>query len=216
MGKRLKIIIVTLLLLVGWYRAAFRYNRGVRLLSLVIYHNLIVSSTKFRIEGDRVYMNGYICRFTPKQLEKIIAENPQVRTIVMERVMGSLDDDSNFPMGEYVRKMKLNTYLTRDSEIASGGVDFFLSGNERFIEEGASLGVHSWQDVGEDSVEAKDIPKDDPRHRANADYIKDMLGSEDFYWFTIYAAEAGRIHTMTTDEILKYSIATTFTSGADL
>jgi hypothetical protein len=42
----------------------------------------------------------------------------------------------------------------------------------------------------------------------NRNYIKDMLGEDDFYWFTIYAAPAGEIYEMTEEEIEKYKLLT--------
>ena len=146
---------------------------------------------------------------TPGQLKKLIDENPGIKTIVLEHIGGSLDDDSNFPMGKYVREKGLNTYLKSDSKVSSGGTDFFLSGVNRTMEEGAYIGVHSWAgNDGARMVEAKDIPREDSQHRANAEYVNYMLGSEDFYWYTIYAAPADGMHRMTKDEILKYKVAT--------
>lgn len=177
-----------------------------RLLWMMIYHNSMVSSTEFRVDGELLYMNGEICSKTPKQLKKVIAENPNIKTIVMEDVPGSLDDESNFPMAEWVREIGLNTYLTKDSHVASGGTDFFLSGNKRTIENGAKLGVHSWRDtIG---TEAKDIPKDDPAHEMNRKYIENMLGKDDFYWYTIYAASADDIYYMNNEEVMKYNMIT--------
>ena len=35
-----------------------------------------------------------------------------------------------------------------------------------------------------------------------------MLGEDDFYWFTIYAAPADDIHEMSMEEIEKYKLLT--------
>ncbi|MGB6128546.1 MAG: hypothetical protein WBG30_07340 [Psychrilyobacter sp.] len=208
-GLKTKIFIGILVLFIGTFSIAYRYNRTVQIITLVLVHNYIYPSTKFRVDGDKLYMTGLISSLTPGQLKKLIDENPEIKTIVLEHIDGSLDDASNFPMGKYVREKGLNTYLNSDSEVSSGGTDFFLSGVNRTIEEGAYLGVHSWEGMGDgDPIEAKDIPKEDPQHRANAEYINYMLGSEDFYWYTIYAAPADGMHQMTKDEILKYKVAT--------
>ena len=208
-GLKTKIFIGILVLFIGAFSIAYRYNRTVHILTLVLVHNYIYPSTKFRVDGDKLYMTGLISHLTPDQLKKIIDENPGIKTIVLEHIGGSLDDDSNFPMGKYVREKGLNTYLKSDSKVSSGGTDFFLSGVNRTMEEGAYIGVHSWEgNNGVSMVEAKDIPKEDPQHRANAEYVDYMLGSEDFYWYTIYAAPADGMHRMTKDEILKYKVAT--------
>lgn len=208
-GLKSKIFIGILVLFIGAFSIAYRYNRTVHIITLVLVHNYIYPSTKFRVDGDKLYMTGLISHLTPDQLKKIIDENPQIKTIVLEHINGSLDDDSNFPMGKYVREKGLNTYLKSDSKVSSGGTDFFLSGVNRTMEEGAYIGVHSWEGMGEGGiVEAKNIPKEDLQHRANAEYVNYMLGSEDFYWYTIYAAPADGMHQMTKDEILKYKVAT--------
>ena len=104
-----------------------------------------------------------------------------------------------------VREIGLNTHLTKSSEIHSGGVDLFLAGVERTMERGATIGVHSWSDGERD---ARDYPKNAPEHEQNRLYIQRMLGSDAFYWFTIYAASADDIHVMTDAEIEKYGILT--------
>ncbi len=100
----------------------------------------------------------------------------------------------------------MNTYLRKDSHVASGGTDFFLAGNKRTIEDGAKLGVHSWQDST--GTEAKDLPKDSPEHQMNRTYIEEMLGVDDFYWYTIYSASANDIYYMTNEEVKKYNMVT--------
>lgn len=177
-----------------------------RLMFYVVYYNTIKSSTEFTVDGELLYMNGYICSKTPEQLKKVIAKNPEIETIVMKKVTGSLDDESNFPMAEWVRENGLNTYLTKNSEVASGGTDFFLAGNKRTIENGAKIGVHSWRDTS--GVEAKDLPKDHPDYEMNRNYIEKMLGKDDFYWYTIYAAPADGMYYMSNEEILKYNMIT--------
>ena len=118
---------------------------------------------------------------------------------------GSLDDDTMIPLSYRVRELGLNTHLTSTSDIASGGVDFFLAGVERTMAEGAQVGVHSWSDGIRD---AADYWRDAPEHAANATYIRDMLGDDAFYWFTIYAAPANDIYQMAPAEIVQYGMLT--------
>ncbi|WFD10569.1 hypothetical protein [Tepidibacter hydrothermalis] len=205
MNKKIKIALITLITLIIGSGALFAFNPDLRMGAIVTFMNL-KETTKFEVDGDKVYMNGIINTKTPDQLKKVISENPKVKTIVMGEVPGSIDDESNFPMAKWVREKGLNTYLTKDSSIASGGTDFFLAGNKRTMEDGAIIGVHSWSDsLGK---EAKDIPKDSPEHEMNRKYIEEMLGTDDFYWYTIYAAPADDIYNMKNEEILKYNMLT--------
>lgn len=203
MKKKIGILLVLVTIIIG---GVIYFVPDARLLFYIFYHNTIKSSTEFTVEGEILYMNGYICSKTPNQLKRIVEENPDIKTIVMLEVTGSMDDESNFPMAKWVREKGLNTYLTKSSEVASGGTDFFLAGNKRTMENGAKVGVHSWRDpIG---AEAKDLPKDHPDHEMNRKYIEDMLGSDEFYWYTIYAAPADDMYYMSNEEIQKFNMIT--------
>jgi hypothetical protein len=164
-------------------------------------------NTTLEVRGNEVYMNNVISDGTLRLFKKMIKENPQVDTLVEVDMPGSENDIVMIDLGYYVRSLGLNTKILSYSKIDSGAVDLFLAGTKRFMVAGARIGVHSWAD--EDGTEAKDYPEDSEEHDANADYIEDMLGTNDFYWFTIYAAEAEDIHEMTTSEIKKYNIINT-------
>ncbi|MDG2341169.1 MAG: alpha/beta hydrolase [Paracoccaceae bacterium] len=165
----------------------------------------MIETTEFSVDGSDLLMNGEINSKTLDQFNAVIAENPNIETLIELDVPGSLDDDTMYQLAYRVRELGLNTHLRSESRIYSGGVDLFLAGVERTIEAGAELGVHSWSD-GVD--EAMDYPRDAPEHEANRKLIEDMLGVDDFYWFTIKAAPADSIHVMTQDEISKFGLKT--------
>lgn len=179
-----------------------------RLMATITFLNMI-TTTSFEVDDsndNQLLMNGDINSKTFKQLKKIVKEHPQITTIVMLDVPGSLDDETNFKMCRWIRDKGFNTVLLKDSHVASGGTDFFLSGVSRTLSEGALVGVHSWRDSMD--REAKDIPKDHPDHEMNRKYIEDMLGKDDFYWYTIYAASADDIYYMTLEEMKGYNMYT--------
>jgi len=165
----------------------------------------LVETTDFTVDGELLFMSGEINSKTDEQFEAVIAANPQITTVVECSVPGSLDDDTMIPLSYRVRALGLNTYLTANSEVASGGSDFFLAGVERQMEEGARIGVHSWSDG---LREAMDYPRDAPEHEANRAYIEAMLGEDGFYWFTIEAAPADDILWMSPDQIAQYGLLT--------
>ena len=165
----------------------------------------MIETTEFVVDNDTLYMSGEINSKTDTQFVQVITANPQITTIVECGVPGSLDDDTMIALSYQVRDLGLNTHLTSQSVIASGGVDFFLAGVERTMESGAKVGVHSWSDGRRD---AKDFPRDASEHEANRKYIADMLGDDAFYWFTIYAAPADDIYWMRPDEIVEYGLLT--------
>ncbi len=170
---------------------------------LVISVMNMTQTTEFRVEGENLLMRGEINSRTLKQFEEVYRDNPHITPLVELDVPGSLDDDTMIPLAYRVRELGLNTHLTASSKIYSGAVDLFLAGTKRTMEEGAVIGVHSWSDGDRD---AADYPRDAPEHEQNRKYIEDMLGSDDFYWFTIYAAPADGIHEMSAEEIARYGL----------
>ena len=164
-----------------------------------------VETSQFRVDGPRLYLSGAINSKTLDQFNAIYAAHPGITTLVELEVPGSVDDDTMIALGYRVRDLGLDTHLTAQSEVHSGGVDLFLAGVNRTIEPGAVIGVHSWSDG---TREAKDVPRSAPEHEMNRRYIEVMLGKDEFYWFTIYAAPADGIHIMTQEEIRTYGLTT--------
>jgi Ca2+-binding EF-hand superfamily protein len=160
---------------------------------------------QFTVKGNIAYMTGVITSETPATVLQLLFEHPNVTTIEMITVPGSIDDVANLRASLYVHKFGLTTKLNARSSVASGGTDFFLAGKQRIVEEGAKIGVHSW---GGGNVAATDLPKDDPSHQKYLDYYKIVDIPQAFYWYTLEAAPANDIHQMTEDEIKKYKIRT--------
>jgi hypothetical protein len=201
-----KIILIIIVSLLSLATIAFTFIPGFDKMLMVIYINSI-TTTEFTVEDDLLYMNGYINSKTFNQLVRVVEDNPQLETIVMLDVPGSADDEVNLPMATWVRNKGFNTPLTSSSHVASGGSDFFLAGVERTLEEGAKIGVHSW---GYGNGDGADLDKSDPAHEMNRKYIQDMLGKDDFYWYTLEAASADDMHYMSLDEIKYYNLYTRF------
>lgn len=170
-----------------------------------VYQMLKADNTpaSFTIKGDIAYMNGVICSTTPARVLELLVKHPNVHTIEMEQVPGSIDDISNLRAALYVHQSGLKTQLNAKSKIASGGTDFFLAGSSRSVAKGAKIGVHSW---GGGSEKATDLPKDDEAHQKYLDYYKIVGIPADFYWYTLEAAPAESIHWMTEEAIKTYQI----------
>jgi len=112
-------------------------------LFLVIYHNNIYT-TEFRVEDNKLHMPGLINSYTQEQLKDIFGEHPEIDTIVLGQMPGSIDDGANLEEAAWVAARGVNTYLPREGSIASGAPNFFLVGKSRVVEEGAVVSVHSW------------------------------------------------------------------------
>lgn len=162
-------------------------------------HNSIAT---FDVQGDVAYMNGVIGSSTPAAILELLYKHPNVHTIEMQLVPGSIDDVSNLRAATYIHEKGINTEVNATSYIASGGTDFFLAGKKRTIAKGAKIGVHSWG--GATGEEGIDVPKDDPEHQKYLDYYKMVGTPADFYWYTLEAASASDIHIMTEKELKQY------------
>jgi hypothetical protein len=155
--------------------------------------------------GSDLYVSGVVTSRSAAAFEQVIVENPQITTVVLMQMGGSLDDEAVLRMGYFLRDRGLNTRLSAQSAIYSGAVDLFLAGNRRSMAAGAVIGVHAWADgFGDASAYGRDAPE----HRLNAQYTRDMLGSDGFYWFTLQAAPSDGIHEMTGAEIARFGLLT--------
>jgi len=161
--------------------------------------------TRMEVRGDQLVMSGTITTRTPANFARILAENPQITTLVETQVDGSIDGAATIAMGYRVRALGIGTHLRADSIVDSGGVDLFLAGRRRTMERGASIGVHSWRNGYR---EGSSYPPQSPEHDMTRRYVADMLGSDAFYWFTLQAAPSDGLHEMTAAEIARFGMLT--------
>jgi hypothetical protein len=166
---------------------------------------LLDASASFDISGDTALMRGTIDESTPFRVMELVYYHPEVKTIVMTDVPGSVDDDSSLRASRIVRSHGLNTHVPSDGEVASGGTDFFQAGVQRTCGKGALFGVHSWAEFG---AEGTDYPKYDEVHDMYLDYCAEMGIPESFYWFTLESASAADIHYMTESELHEFKMLT--------
>jgi hypothetical protein len=116
-------------------------------------------------------------------------------------INGSLDDDINMYTGLMIHESQMDTLVTANGSVFSGGTDLFAAGKERIlmrssdieaIELNQQIGVHSWggEDDDGNSVTALDLPFSDDGHRKQATYFDTVLGEQgiDFYLFTLESA----------------------------
>ena len=166
-----------------------------------------LSGATFDVRGERAVMRGVIGATTPARVLELVFSHPEVQTLVLAEVPGSIDDVANLRAGRYIRQLGLNTHVPRNGEVASGGTDLFLAGNRRSAGRGALFGIHSW-DGG--PVAATDLPRDHEEHRLYLDYYDEMGIPAEFYWRTLSAAPPEDIHWMTEEEFERFGF---FTDG---
>ncbi|WP_299727934.1 alpha/beta hydrolase [uncultured Endozoicomonas sp.] len=161
---------------------------------------------RFEVSGTSVTMNGVITSDITGKLQTLLNKHPEITTIIMETVDGSVDDEANLEAARLVRAKGLNTIISGHGEVASGGTDFFLAGVNRTVERGAKVGVHSWAALGIN--DANSLPKDHPEHQNYLKYYQEMGIPDDFYWFTLASASSSDMHWMSPKEQKLYKIST--------
>jgi len=164
----------------------------------------------FEVEGEAAFMYGVIDHTKPGVVQALVDGHPEVTRIVMIDVPGSDDDPANLEASRLVRENGLTTVVPSNGVIASGGVDFFTAGKIRVVEPCAKLGVHSWNEDGPGGgiILGNEVPRDHESHTMFLDFYREMEIPEDFYWFTLEAAPAQRIHWMSDEEIVLYGLET--------
>ncbi|MBM7068858.1 hypothetical protein [Actibacterium sp. 188UL27-1] len=166
------------------------------------------TATEFEVDGPNLFTNGDIDSDTLGAFRAIIDQNPNIRRLVECDMPGSLDDDTMIALAYQVRRLGLETYLTSTSDITSGAADLFLAGTRRTMERS----VHSWSDGERDAI---NYPRGSPEHEQNRVYVKTVLGSDAFYWFTIQAAPFDGMHQMTQAEIRRFGLLTRSVMAAE-
>lgn len=162
-------------------------------------------STQVNVDGTTATITGEAGTLTYVQISDVISNRPEVDTLLLQHVPGSVNDDINMHTGRLIRNAQLTTKVAENSVIASGGVDLFAAGFNRIYTDGAFVGVHSW--ATSDGVEASKLDKNDALHGAQLTYFREMLGESlgpEFYFFTLNAAPFESIHQMTLAELEKY------------
>ena len=164
--------------------------------------------TSIEVRGNEIYMAGLINDNTRKQLEKLLDENTQINTLVLEDVFNAFSNESLIKLGYMIRDKGLNTKLLYSSQVEPRGVDLFIAGVKRSMEKGAYVGTSSWSlySILDGNLKERIVPGTS-QSKIYRKYIDDMLGSDDFYTFEIGVHE-GMTHEMSYVEMLDYKILT--------
>lgn len=161
------------------------------------------------VNGQTIVLDGVINSKSLDNFNSLYSKHKSLKTVHIKNCDGSKDDDTNLKLSKRVHDLGLTTHLMENGSIASGGVDFFISGIKRTRGTNTKIGVHSWSGNGQT---ATDFPVGHANHQPYIDYYKSVgLSDADakaFYYFTINSAPAESIHWMTDSEIEKYKLIT--------
>ena len=165
---------------------------------------------------NSLVVTGVIDAETERILREATAANPGANLLILSHIPGSVDDESSLTnLSRFVRGSNLTTIVPADGMVASGGTDMALMGRNRVIEPGACIGVHTWATGGLFGVETgAELARDDPAHQLYLRFYREMGIDEDFYWFTLEAADADNIYWMNEEEINRFQISTIPVKGS--
>ena len=169
---------------------------------------LSLGNSKLEIKGNEAFLSGELGVRTYRQIKNMITDHPDVRTITLTEIEGSVDDEINLHAGRLIREAGLTTKVTKDSKVHSGGVDLLCAGLKRIIETGAVLEVQTRNNM---SIEGVTYPKDHPAHQHHLTYFQEMLGEKagsKYYFLTIRASPAKYVPRLTAQQIKKWNLAT--------
>ncbi len=166
------------------------------------------------LEDDKtVEMEGEIDTPSFNNFNDLLKTFPGITKVNIKNCSGSNDDAVNLRLSSKVHQSNIETHLLNNGLIASGGVDFFLSGVKRTIGTNTRIGVHSWAEgdgSGNVTATATDYPVGHANHLPYINYYKSIgftqEESEAFYYFTINAAPHNDVHFMTEAEIVQFKI----------
>ena len=162
-----------------------------------------VHDLTFETQGRQAIVRGTTDSRSHNLVKNFVRENPDVKTLILQSMPGTQDMDTNRRVVMDIRAAGLATHVPADGRIASGAVDWFISGSPRTIECGAMIGVHSW---GSKTGERGDKTFYDAQLRTQRHFLSRMSVDPDFYEFTRNAAGPDDIHWLTVDEMLRYRL----------
>lgn len=173
----------------------------------------IESRALIHVEDNKLFLAGTLDHGAKPLVLAALDDHPLVDTIVFTVAPGSVDDECTLALGREIRARGLHTRLIDGGVLVSGGVSLFLAGATRAMDGAATVGVHSWEGCTHADGQAPqcrdaiDYPLDDPAHRLHQDYVREMLGSDGFYLFSIRAAPSDSVHWMSREEIGEFGLA---------
>ena len=143
------------------------------------------------LEGNTIFLDGDLDYGISEDVEKIILDNPNVDSIVLDSDGGLLYEGSELSV--LILTNSLNTYTSKGC--SSACTIAFISGNRRYISKGARLGFHQYSYYRKQSTIEKlasfDLQQDDAnlfRKRGVSEEFIDMMyqAPPDDMWYPSY------------------------------
>ena len=158
-----------------------------------------------RVDGETAYAYGTTDSSSYPEVAETLYANPQLERVILAYVPGTKDMAENVRIARLFRDSGLDTHLTSTSYIASGGVHLFVAGEERTMECGAKIGVHSWKSSDGDTPRSLGY---DPAEGYMSAFHEDMGVGADFYAFSRDMAPHESLYILRPGDIDYYGLLT--------
>ncbi len=177
---------------------------------------------EFIIQGDQVHMTGSIFPSTVRRFRQAVSGRAGLRTLVLNNVPGSTDDDAALELYREVRRRGFNTHVPAHGVVVSGGVDLFCAGVKRTAEPGSLLLVHPWED--NQLGRGDRVPLNHRIHDFYRNYYAEMGIAQGFYEHTLFAPRSTHfrgnetyldLHNLSEESRRQFRVTTASTSASD-
>ena len=155
------------------------------------------------IDGPTAHAYGTTDTESFAEVRETLNANPQIETIVLRDVPGTQDMFTNTRIARLIRARGIDTHLERSSRIASGGVDLFLAGEDRTMECGARIGVHSWKNVDGETPKSLGY---DPAQPYMQEFHAEIGVDPGFYPFARDASPHELIYVLQPEDIERFDL----------
>ena len=158
-----------------------------------------------KLKGNTIVLNGDFNYGISENVEKLILDNPDVDSIVLNSNGGLLYEGSK--LSTIILINSLNTYTHEGC--SSACTIAFISGNRRYISRGASLGFHQYSYYRKQSPIEKlalfDLQQDDSK-------LFRKRGVKEEFIEIMYQASPDNMWYPSNDELFKYGLVHEFTN----
>ena len=155
------------------------------------------------IDDETAIAYGTTDTYSFPEVAETLDANPQLERVLLAYVPGTKDMAENVRIARLFRDRGLDTHLSKQSYIASGGVHLFLAGRERTMECGAKIGVHSWKSSDGETPRSLGY---DPAETYMSLFHEDMGVGADFYAFSRDASPHEAIYILKEDDIAHFDL----------
>jgi len=149
------------------------------------------------VDEETAEVVGLTDERSPAAFRAMLRDYPRIALLSFVDCGGTYNDDANLALARMIRAAGLAVEVPAEGSVRSGGVELFLAGTRRWIDDDAQFGVHAWQD--EDGYEATDYSLDWQGNAKYLAYYREMGMSADqavaFYAMTNESFEHPRYLT---------------------